>query len=336
MAAGSLGVPAPAGRGPEVSAARRARNRLWWVLCLLGFLLVTAPVVWLLVSVTANAAKGWRWSIFTHAEGANYAGLLNAIEGTFVMMVGVALIAGVTGIGTGIWLAEVAKPTWRRTVVRSASEVLSGIPSIVLGYVAYLALVLWFHWGFSLLPALITLSMLVVPYIAKATDLSLGQVPVAYREGGEALGMRRTQVMSRIVLRAAIPGIGTGLILALAISVGETAPLLYTAGTNSGYWNGSFLGPAATSQMPYLTYAPWTFGQVPEPAAQALSHDAALLLVVLVVGLILTARLVVRLTQKYSPARAVATGGWRERRAFRAARNTDPLQAAFGRHALPK
>jgi phosphate transport system permease protein len=327
--AASLSVPQAAGQADGgVSTARRVRNRVWWVLCALGLLLVTAPVAWLLVSVIGNAAKSWAWSIFVHAEGANYAGLLNAIEGTFVMMVGVALIAGVTGIGTGIWLAEVAKPSWRRTVVRSASEVLSGIPSIVLGYVAYLSMVLWLHWGFSLLPALITLSILVVPYIAKATDLSLGQVPVAYREGGEALGMRRTQVMSRIVLRAAIPGIATGLILALAISVGETAPLLYTAGASSGYWNGSFIGPAPTSQMPYLTYAPWTFGQVPEAAAQALSHDAALLLVVIVLGLILTARLVVRLTQKYSPDRAMAGGGWRERRAMRAARDADPVAAA--------
>ncbi|HTW98148.1 MAG TPA: phosphate ABC transporter permease PstA [Acidimicrobiales bacterium] len=318
-------------QGATISAGRRVRNGAWWVLCALGFALVAAPVVWILVSVISNAASSWRWSIFTNSEGADYGGLLNAIEGTFVMMVGVALIAGFVGIGTGMWLAEVAKPGPLRAILRGASEVLSGIPSIVLGYVGYLALVYELHWGFSLIPALVTLSVLVVPYVAKATDLALSQVPVAYREGGEALGMRRTQVMGRIVLRSAIPGIATGLILALAISVGETAPLLYTAGTNSGYWNGAFIGPAATSQMPFLTYATWTYYQVASPAAQALAHDAALLLVVLVVVLILSARLVVRLTQKYSPERAAtAGGGWRGRRAMRAMQR-DTVQATFGK-----
>ncbi len=304
---------------PPVSTGRRVRNGAWWGLCAAGFGLVAVPVVWVIAYVVTKAAASWSWSIFTKPVGATYQGLLNTIEGTFLMMVGVALIAGVIGIGTGIWLSEVAKPGALRSILRGASEVLSGIPSIVLGYVGYLALVVNLHWGYSLLPALITLSFLVVPYIAKATELALSQVPLAYREGGEALGMRRTHVLGRIVLRSAIPGISTGLILALAISVGETAPLLYTAGFTSGYWDGAFLGPAATSQMPYLTYATWTFYQVPTTQfknALPLSFDAALLLMVLVLGLILLARLVVRLTQKYSPERATGIS----RAALRAAK----------------
>jgi phosphate transport system permease protein len=317
----TLATPGADPAGTSISSGRRLRNGLWWGLCALAFALVSVPVVWILVSVVANAASDWHWTIFTRPEGADYGGLLNAIEGTFVMMVGVAIIAGVVGIGTGIYLAEVSGPGPMRSILRGASEVLSGIPSIVLGYVGYLALVFELHWGFSLLPALVTLSILVVPYIAKATDLSLSQVPVAYREGGEALGMRRTQIMGRIVLRAATPGIATGVILALAISVGETAPLLYTAGAWSGYWHfPAVLGPSATSQMPYLTYATWTFYQVADPRAVALAHDAALLLVVLVVALILSARLVVRLTQRYSPERAQGGEGRAKRRAMQAAR----------------
>lgn len=306
--------------GPGVSTARRVRNRAWWVLCILGFLLVAAPVVWILVSVVANAAPHWKWNIFVNAEGGNLVGLANAIEGTLILMVGVAIVAGVVGIGTGIWLAEVAKPGKLRSVMRGASEVLAGIPSIVLGYVGYLALVVWFHWGFSLLAALITLSILVVPYIAKATDLAISQVPVAYREGGEALGMRRTQILGKLILRSAIPGIATGVILALAISIGETAPLLYTAGVSNTPWAGNFLDPSGEHQFPFLTYAPWTYGQQFTEPAQALAHDAALLLVVLVLILIMAARFVVRLTQKYSPERAAAGGGGRgERRAMRTA-----------------
>jgi phosphate transport system permease protein len=326
MAAATFAPPAARGsRRNQVSVTRRVGNAAWWGSCALAFVLVAVPVVWVLESVISNAVHGWRWSVFTTAEGANYGGLLNAIEGTLVMLVGVALLAGFVGIGTGVWLSEVAKPGPLRSILRGASEVLSGIPSIVLGYVGYLALVFELHWGFSLLPALITLSVLVVPYIAKATDLSLSQVPVAYREGGEALGMRRTQVLGKIVFRAAIPGIATGLILALAISVGETAPLLYTAGTNSGYWNGALLGPAATSQMPYLTYATWTYYQIASPAAQALAHASALLLVVLVVALILSARLAVRLTGKYSPERAGGGPAGSSRPVRRRARAAGPL-----------
>jgi phosphate transport system permease protein len=119
------------------------------------------------------------------------------------------------------------------------------------------------------------------------------------------------QVLRRIVLRAALPGIATGVILALAISVGETAPLLYTAGASNGYWSGQFLGlgGSATAAMPYLTYVTWTDYSQPIPAAVQLSYDSALLLVVLVVALILLARLVVRATQKYSPERAAGSGG---------------------------
>lgn len=282
-----------------ISRWRAVKNRTWWILCGLGLTLVLIPVVWIVVGVLVDAASQWSWSVLTTATTGTGGGLSNAIVGTVVLTVGVAILAGLVGVGCGIYLAEFAR-SGRATVLRSASEILSGIPSIVFGYVGYVTLVVFFHWGYSLYAALIVLSLLVVPYVAKATELAIGQVPVAYREGAEALGMSRTHLLRTIVLRSALPGITTGIVIALAVSVGETAPLLYTAG-----WSNS--NPTFTlthSPLGYLTYAVWTFWNQPSADVTVLSKDAALLLVVLVVFLILGSRIIVRLTQKHAPERA--------------------------------
>jgi phosphate transport system permease protein len=228
-------------------------------------------------------------------------GLSNTIVGTFVLLFGVGVVAGVVGIAFGAYLAELSKPGRLTSVLEAAAEVLSGIPSIVFGYVGYVALVVGLHWGFSLLAAVIVLSLLVVPYVAKATRTSLGRVATGYREGAEALGMTRVRVLG-ILVKAAAPGIVTGLILALAISLGETAPLLYTAGFSNSYPSLKLLH----APVPYLTYATWTFWNQPEASVRQLAYDASLLLVVLVLLLILAARLVVRLSQRYAPDARIA------------------------------
>ena len=301
----AVGAALSQGLGAEdrrfaIATRRRVADRAWWALAALALALVVAPVVWILAGVVADALPGWRWNVFTEVTTGTGGGLANAIVGTVVLTVGVGILAGFVGIGAGIYLAEFARPGRLPTLLRSASEVLSGIPSIVFGYCGYLVLVVGLHWGYSLLAALIVLSILVVPYIAKATELALNQVPVAYREGGEALGMPRTHLLRRVVMRAALPGVLTGLIVALAISVGETAPLLYTAGFSNAYPSGALVH----EPVGYLTYAVYTFYNEPGAPARALASDAALILVAIVVVLILASRLLVRLTQRHAPDRA--------------------------------
>jgi phosphate transport system permease protein len=289
--------PPPHWTEERISPRRRWRNRQLWALSALGLVALVTPIVWILAGVIAQAVKVWHWSVLTHTTTGS-AGLSNAIVGTLALMAGVLVLAGSVGIGFGIYIAEMAPPRLA-VVLRSASEVLSGVPSIVIGYVGYVALVVGLHWGFSLLAGYLALSVLVVPYVAKSTELAISQVPLAYREGGEALGMSEGAVLRRVVLRSAIPGISTGLIVALAISVGETAPLLYTVGYSDGYPNGHLLH----SQVGYLTYVAYQFWDQASPKSQALSHEAALVLVVLVLLLILAGRLIVRLTQRFAPGR---------------------------------
>jgi phosphate transport system permease protein len=291
---GTTVAPAPV----PIARRRRVADWLLWGLCSLALLLIVGPVVWILAGVVSNAVSGWRWDVLTTETTGVGGGLSNAIVGTAVLIVGVGILAGLVGVAGGVFLSEMC-PRRPAGVLRGAYETLAGIPSIVFGYVGFVGLVVYLHWGFSLLAAVLVLSLLVVPYVAKSTELALSQVPRGYREGTEALGMTRTHALRRVVLKAALPGISTGIILALAISVGETAPLLYTAGFSDSMPSTSL----THSPLGYLTYAVWTFFDEPNSALTTLAHDAALLLVILVLALILLARLVVWLTQRNAPER---------------------------------
>ncbi len=283
----------------------RNRGRRLWELAfrlgaILALALVVGPAAWLLVGVVAKAAPHWRWSVlFTPTTGAS-GGLANAITGTVVLMAGVLIVAGTLGVLGGIYLAELA-PARRggkqgSSVLRLATDVLSGVPSITLGFVVYIALVLGLHWGFSLAPAVVVLSVMVIPYIARSTESALAQVPTGYREGAEALGMSPGYALRKIVVRTALPGIVTGLLIALAISSGETAPLLYTAG-----FTNSFPQPHLIhTPVAYLTYPVWTFYNYPSNEAHTLANDAALILVVLVLILLIGARLITNRAERYS------------------------------------
>ena len=270
----------------------------------LALALVVAPAAWLIISVVARAVPHWRWDVlWTKGDGTG-GGLLNAILGTLMLMVGVFIIAGTIGVLAGVHLSELAKP--RRNgkpsggVLRAASDVLSGFPSIVLGYVGYVALVVGLHWQYGLLPAWIIVSIMVVPYIAKSTETALRQVPTNYREGAEALGMSPGYSLRKVVLKSGLPGIVTGLLLALAIASGETAPLIYTAGWTTELPNAQLIH---SHGFPYLTYPVFSFYDQPSSEAHYLAFDAALLLVVLIAVLLIASRIIVARTQRNAEGR---------------------------------
>ncbi|SPM32591.1 ABC-type phosphate transport system, permease component, partial [Mycobacterium rhizamassiliense] len=282
-----------------VSATRRkVVNALFWAGCVCCLAVVVVPTLWMLIEVVGRALPVFHWRVlFTDTRG-NGGGLRNAIIGTVVVGVGVMLVGGTVSVLTGIYLSEFAGGR-TRSILRGAYEVLSGIPSIVLGYVGYLALVVTFHWGFSLAAGVLTLSAMSIPYIAKATESALSQVPTSYREGAEALGLPLGWTLRKIVLKSAIPGIVTGLLVALALAVGETAPMLYTA----GWSNSAPTGKLTDSPVGYLTYPIWTFYNLPSKAARNLSYDAAFLLIVFVLLLIIVGRLITWFARRHSESR---------------------------------
>jgi phosphate transport system permease protein len=285
--------------GPS-TRRRRVSTITWRVLTYLALVLIMAPAAWLLIGVVARAAPHWQWSVLWTTLTPSGGGLRDQILGTLILMLGVFIVAGTIGVLAGLHLAELARPRRRSGkasggFLRTASDILAGFPSIVLGYVGYTALVVGLHWGFSLLPAVIILSIMVIPYIAKTTENSLRQVPTGYREGAEALGMSMGYGLRKVVFKSALPGIVTGLLLALAIACGETAPLIYTAG-----FSPTLPHSLTHAQFPYLTYVVFQYYNAPETQYHYLAFDAALILVVIVLLLLVASRIIVSRTQRHA------------------------------------
>lgn len=307
------------------SRRRNIKNLLFFRIgALLALLLIVGPVVWVIVDIIARAVPHWRWSVLTTNTVGAGGGLENAILGTLILMAGTLVIAGTIGVLGGVFLAELAginrKGRQRGGMLRAATEILSGVPSIALGLVGYLALVVGFHWGFSLMAALIVLSVMVIPYIARGTETAVRQVPTSYREGAEALGMPNGYGLRKVVLKSAMPGIVTSLLIALAISAGETAPLLYTA----GWYTGTPKLALTHQPIGYLTYPVWTFWDYPSNEAHYLAFDAALILLVIVLVLLVVSRIIVNRTQRHAEgAGTAATGGLR--RWLQARSNDEPV-----------
>ncbi len=266
-------------------AGRRFRSVLGWVFCGVAFGLVAVPLLDIILLILVRGFSALSPQLFTQVTEGVGGGLLNAITGTIVLSIG-ALIFGVPiGIGTGIYLSEFGNGRFG-FVVRFLADVLTGVPSIVLGYFSYVTMVIWLGWQFSVLAASITLAMMILPYMAKMTELVLRQIPVSMREAAYALGADDRMMVVRVLLPVAMPGITTATLLSLAISVGETAPLIYTAGWSNYVWNGRL----THQPIGYLTYVIWSFINQPFASAHALAFAAALLVMVTVLAINLGAR----------------------------------------------
>lgn len=269
----------------HISSTRKVRNNATAVFCSLAFACAAVPLISIIWSVLSQGIGGFSWTIFTQVTNGISGGLLNAIEGTLVLSLGALIVAGPIGVLAGIYLSESAGGRWA-TSVRFLADVLAGVPSIVLGYFAYVTMVVGLGWQFSVLAGIITLAILTLPYIARFTEVSMRQNPPALRESAYALGCRQYHVIMRILLPNAKSGVITGILLSLAISVGETAPLIYTAGWSNYMWSGKFVH----EPVGYLTYVIWSFISQPFDSAHQLAYSAAVLVIVIVLAINIGAR----------------------------------------------
>ncbi len=268
--------------------ARRRRAVMGGVmagLAILAIVLTLFPLIDIIVLVAVKGASGLAPSVLTEVTAGIAGGLQNAILGTAALTALGLVIAAPLGMATGVYMAEWSHPRVGATL-GYLSDVLVGVPSIVVGYFGFVLFVGDFGWGFSWLAGAIALAVIMMPYIARTTQLSLAKVPSHLREGSLALGVTRARTTHSVMLPAALPGVLTGILLSMGIGLGETAPLLYTAS-----WSNYNPTLALThSPVGYLTYVVWVFIQEPFQSAHRLAYVAALLLMAAVLAINLLAR----------------------------------------------
>jgi phosphate transport system permease protein len=268
---------------------RRIISRVAEALCALCVVIALVPLAMILFYVIGQGASSLNFAFFTQMPkpvGEAGGGMANAIAGTLIMIGLAALFAVPIGCVCGIHLSEFPRNGFTSTV-RFAADVLNGVPSIVIGIFAYGLLVLPVK-RFSAIAGGVALGILMLPIVVRTTEELLRLVPAGLREGALALGATRSRAVFTVIVPAALPGILTGILLALARVAGETAPLLFTS-LNNRYWSTSLVQPIAS-----LTVQVFTYGISPYEEWHRQAWAGAFLLVMIILALSIAARLAVR------------------------------------------
>jgi len=234
---------------------RRALSHAIVGLCGLSVAVALVPLALVLFYVVSQGISSLNWAFLTRMPtpvGEPGGGMANAIVGSLIVSALGAMFAIPIGIISGIYAAEYAG-TRLASSVRFAADTLNGVPSIVIGVFAYGIAVLPFK-QFSALAGGLALGIMMVPLIMRTTEELLRLVPTSLKEGALALGATRARAVFTVVLPAALPGILTGILLALARIAGETAPLLFTA-FNNRYFSSDISQPISTLTVQVYTYA---------------------------------------------------------------------------------
>lgn len=272
------------------SSTRNLLQRLGFGAMTLMAIATVTPIVAVVIYILSKGWPAMSWEFlsgFPH-DGMRAGGILPAIVGTLYLTLGTALFSVPLGVAAAIYLSEYAPDNnWTR-LIRIAIINLAGIPSVVYGLFGLGLFVIFLKFGTSILAASLTLSIMTLPVIISTSEEALRAVPQAFRTVSISVGATRWQTIRRIVLKEALPGILTGVILGLERAAGETAPILFTGA--------AFFLPRlpnspfdATMALPYHLFVIST--QVPEMPIQ-IQYGTALVLLVFVLGMNLTATII--------------------------------------------
>ncbi|MDP9360885.1 MAG: phosphate ABC transporter permease PstA [Acidobacteriota bacterium] len=267
---------------------RKLFSRLFEILCGLAVVVALIPLAMILFYVIKEGFGALNLDFFTRMPkpvGESGGGMANAIVGTLILIGIAALFAVPIGCLCGIHLAEYSGTKFS-SVVRFAADVLNGVPSIVVGIFAYGLLVLPVK-RFSAIAGGVALGLLMIPIVVRTTEELIRLVPGGLREGALALGATRSRAIFGVIVPAALPGILTGILVALARVAGETAPLLFTA-FNNRFWSTSLTQPIAS-----LTVMVFTYAISPYDDWHRQAWAGAFLLVMMILTLSIAARLAV-------------------------------------------
>jgi phosphate transport system permease protein len=271
---------------------RSAKNILAQVLALLATAFGLFWLAWILWTTLRQGMPALGAHLFTGMTPppGESGGMLNAFAGSVLMSLLGILFGAPIGILAGTYLAEYSNRAWIGETVRFVNDILLSAPSIVLGLFVY-ALVVAPMGHFSALAGAISLGVIVLPVVVRTTDEMLRLVPAQMREAALSLGVPQWKVTLQVLYRSALPGILTGVLLALARISGETAPLLFTA-LNNQYWSTDLLQPMAN--VPVVIFQ---FAMSPYDSWHSLAWAGALVLTLFVLLVGLTARAIVARTR---------------------------------------
>lgn len=273
----------------EIGLWRRAKDHFATAFAILTVILVLAPLVAIFGYLVYKGVGSINLAFLTQTPkppGEIGGGMANAIAGSVLILAIASLLGVPLGIGAGIYLAEYGRNRFGDSV-RFVSDVLNGVPSIVIGIVAY-AIVVLRQKHFSALAGGVALAIMMIPTITRTTEEMLLLVPNALREAAFGLGVPQWRTTLSIVLRTATSGIITGVMLAFARVAGETAPLLFTAFGNN-FWNWKLDQPTAALPLQIFTYAISPYDDWHRQA-----WAGALVLIILIVSAVAAVRFAVR------------------------------------------
>jgi phosphate transport system permease protein len=274
---------------PPISWRRRITDHLMTGLAVGTVIIVLAPLFAIFAYLLYRGIGSINWAFLTQTPkpvGEAGGGMANAIVGSGFILALASIIGVPIGVGAGIYVAEFGRNRFGDTI-RFTADVLNGVPSIVVGIVAY-AIVVLYQKHFSALAGGVALAIMMVPTITRTTEEMLLLVPQSLREAALGLGIPRWRTTLSIVLRTATSGVITGIMLAFARVAGETAPLLFTAFGNQ-FWNLKPNEPTAALPLQIFNYAISPYDEWHRQA-----WAGALVLIILIVSAVAAVRFAVR------------------------------------------